>query len=687
MYLLATDDKGTSRGAIEVTAEAQTIGRSINCALVIDGLGVSRIHATVYLYEARVVIKDEGSANGVEVNGSKITGPTLVEGAHTIKISGFRLRVQSGPPTVAAPERTEFAEDADTHLEASQASAEGGASAAVSAVGAASKGAGAVLLLVGRGGPYDGTTLRVTQALSTVGRDDDNEVVLEDPSISRQHAQLRWSSETDQLTVLDLRSSNGTFLDGKRIKRAEVPVGAILRFGDLAFKVVKEEGRVEVGRQRSVSPRKRLWIALGGGAVLMTALVVVAVVKTPRKPPPPRPITPEELLRKRQAELQGVVDTARRDMVKREWSAAIVKLDEVLKKDPLNQKAKVWRSQALDELGHSKTFETGQRFFALGNRENLVKAQRFFLRVPGSSVYAREIKYKLRTINERIAEEYRIDGVSRCKARYYRRCYRSLCKYFQVMPKDVSVPGEPGLRRRMAFVEKRYGRSKRFKRCAAPRYLRQDAMQRSEDPQEVLREKYLVLSIRATVTLYYQGKIDVAIKEMAKLRSRRRMRPHMRRLEEINRQMLIVRGKYQEAFSFIRQRKVQEADREVTQLLAADSVLIPKRLTSFYQRDVKVALGKLYAELGSEAFKVKRYADAFNNWRRSVQVYPASEAALNGLLRLEKAAEELIIEGRSMAAGGKLGRARLKLTMARDICREGKPQRKEATAALTELGK
>lgn len=672
MFLIARDEKGASRGVIEVKPEVQTIGRSVNCALTIVGPGVSRIHASVYLHEKGVVVNDEGSANGVKVDGRAITGPTLVDPTNAIKISGFALRLQDEPPTTPGGEPDDVPEERDTRLEANSPSPTAPAHSA--------------MLLLGRGGPYDGTTLKVEKVLSTVGRDDDNEVVLEDPSISRRHAQLRLSPGGDHLTVLDLRSSNGTFLDGQRIKRAEVAIGAVLRFGDLAFKVSRERVEQEAKGKGASPQRKRLLFALGVGGLLTAGLIAAALMVPPEKPPP-RPVSPEELLRKRQARLQAIVDAARRDVAKRAWSAAIIKIDDVLKNDPLNQKAKQLRAQALDELGHSKTFEKGERYFALGNRENLIKAREYFARVPATSIYARETKYKLRTINERIAEEYRIDGVSYCKARYFAKCYRSLCKYFALMPQDVAVAGEPGLRRRMAAVEKRFRRRKTFKKCTAKRYLGGGQEQRQDDPQEVLSERYKVLAIREAITLYYQGKIDVAIKQVARLRTKRAMRPHVTMLEDVNRQLLIVRGKYQEAFSFIRQRKASQADREVRQLLSADKRLIPSKLISFYQRDTKRALGSLYADLGSEEFKVKSYAAAFRHWKRGVEVAPSSERALNGLLLLEKVAERLIGEGRGLAKAGQLGRARQKLTLARDICREGKAQRKEAIAALAQFGK
>jgi len=64
-----------------------------------------------------------------------------------------------------------------------------------------------------------------------LGRDKAAEIVLGDPEVSRRHA--RFESQDGVVFVADLKSSNGTFLNGRRITEAievrqgdEVDVGA-----------------------------------------------------------------------------------------------------------------------------------------------------------------------------------------------------------------------------------------------------------------------------------------------------------------------------------------------------------------------------------------------------------------------------------------------------------------------------
>jgi len=79
----------------------------------------------------------------------------------------------------------------------------------------------------------------------TVGRAPDNDLVIDDPRVSGNHAQL--SFHKGRLQVMDLNSRNGTFVDGIRIGRwVDLVDGSQLMFGTTGPFVVEEiEGKVE----------------------------------------------------------------------------------------------------------------------------------------------------------------------------------------------------------------------------------------------------------------------------------------------------------------------------------------------------------------------------------------------------------------------------------------------------------
>lgn len=69
-----------------------------------------------------------------------------------------------------------------------------------------------------------------------VGRLPDCELLIEEPSVSKRHAVLRWDAASARCTVQDVGSTNGTFVNANQIG-GEVVLqdGDTLSFGDAQF--------------------------------------------------------------------------------------------------------------------------------------------------------------------------------------------------------------------------------------------------------------------------------------------------------------------------------------------------------------------------------------------------------------------------------------------------------------------
>lgn len=77
-----------------------------------------------------------------------------------------------------------------------------------------------------------------SQDLLSVGRLPSCDLVINDPSVSKQHAELSWLERTRTCRVKDLRSTNGSFLNGQELgpeREYLVQDGDLLRFGDADF--------------------------------------------------------------------------------------------------------------------------------------------------------------------------------------------------------------------------------------------------------------------------------------------------------------------------------------------------------------------------------------------------------------------------------------------------------------------
>src|SRR6201999_1480745 len=83
-----------------------TIGRDADRQLILPSASVSRRHARMYVEGGQPCIVDEGSANGVIVDGVRITQPTYVHPGSRIDVAEFRIEVESlGAGAQPPPER------------------------------------------------------------------------------------------------------------------------------------------------------------------------------------------------------------------------------------------------------------------------------------------------------------------------------------------------------------------------------------------------------------------------------------------------------------------------------------------------------------------------------------------------------------------------------------------------------
>jgi pSer/pThr/pTyr-binding forkhead associated (FHA) protein len=72
-------------------------------------------------------------------------------------------------------------------------------------------------------------------AIKTVGRAPRADFIVDAALVSRLHCRLEVTD--DRIDVIDLESTNGTFVNGRRVLRARVRSGDLLQIGRVALKV------------------------------------------------------------------------------------------------------------------------------------------------------------------------------------------------------------------------------------------------------------------------------------------------------------------------------------------------------------------------------------------------------------------------------------------------------------------
>ena len=278
-----------------ITGTSLVFGRDATCDVVVPGKDVSRRHAEIVQTPKGYLVVDS-STNGTFVNEERVEGQRLLARADVIRIGDENFRFYadaapqaapnpqpgpaasappvvppSAPPSAPAPPRPPPPAPSPAPSPAGDRLRETVHGPPGAPPSRGSSGATLGNFLV-RAGMLKGQRLFVRTPVVNIGRAEYNDLVLPDESVSTTHAKLQRREGV--WVLVDLESTNGTFVDGERVVReAPLAPGATVRFGDVAL--VFEPTDDAAG------------VAKGGGTKTMD---MMKPAPTPHSVSPPAPI-------------------------------------------------------------------------------------------------------------------------------------------------------------------------------------------------------------------------------------------------------------------------------------------------------------------------------------------------------------------------------------------------------------
>ncbi|HYC77700.1 MAG TPA: FHA domain-containing protein [Planctomycetota bacterium] len=215
MPKLVITDGGETREA-SLTQEIQA-GRLADNQIQLKVPEASRHHCRFFQEKGSWFVEDLGSSNGTLVNGRKVSKFELADG-DVITVGAASMKFLDVEVAAAPAVEAGWGDDDEISLESET-----------------------FLLL---GAPRLGETVKIADRI-TVGRGKKHGLQIAEASVSGDHAEI--VKRGAQWFVRDLGSSNGTFVDGERVKEAELASGQVVRFGVV-------EARFCVGRPKDFSP-------------------------------------------------------------------------------------------------------------------------------------------------------------------------------------------------------------------------------------------------------------------------------------------------------------------------------------------------------------------------------------------------------------------------------------------------
>lgn len=278
---------------VPIGATAVVIGRDESADIRVEDKKVSRRHASFKLIDGEPWVEDLGSANGVKINGKRINKRQKIVGDDKVKVGGYQvtLRDLSEETGSTSPKEDPRATNDRPRAKSSHVGAdlrEGisrdevtpnrtqglGATAVKAKKGPTLPDDGRSPVLEAIDEPVKGQRFVLHSGENIIGRLEECDIPVLDGSVSRQHARVVYAR--DRVSISDLGSSNGTFVNDTRVEMAELANGDGLRVGNIRFKV-ELPPELSVQKSSPVKTRARPSKEAQSGARPFAALGVVVL--------------------------------------------------------------------------------------------------------------------------------------------------------------------------------------------------------------------------------------------------------------------------------------------------------------------------------------------------------------------------------------------------------------------------
>jgi len=299
MKLIIEDDEGQKR-VVPVVSDEVTIGRDDGNTVRLPERNVSRRHARLRRDNGYFVIEDLGSSNGVRINGDRIAAPRRIQEGDLIQIGDYDLGIEGKIEAVSVPPQMQEAKPPPPVRPAAATTppAATGASGSTAIIRMSDLARAPRRFprreipkaeqprLVGISQSVRGQEFALERTEVRLGRSRENDIIIEHPSLSRQHARLVL--EDDDWKIVDNSSANGVRVNGETYAMSAVRPGDVIELGHVKLRFCAPGERFIAARDAATSEdsaRGRFpAVAVALGAVVVAAALTALVFFKGSKP-------------------------------------------------------------------------------------------------------------------------------------------------------------------------------------------------------------------------------------------------------------------------------------------------------------------------------------------------------------------------------------------------------------------
>ncbi len=240
--------EGPDRGkSFELTTARHVIGRH-GADLLVSDKKASQKHASFEIENDKVTLTDLNSTNGIMVNGQEVKSCVLKNldeiqmGLNLLRIvivedlEAFRARNSSA--VIEKEEETEGRDLGRMIDDELRRFSKWDLSHPADETIMASKPLRFAIGLEVIGGPETGRTIRIQQERTTIGRGK-ADIHFNDADMSRVHSEIELMG--GKAVIRDLKSTNGIYVNGKKVSRATLETNDQIQIGGTVFRFVAQD--------------------------------------------------------------------------------------------------------------------------------------------------------------------------------------------------------------------------------------------------------------------------------------------------------------------------------------------------------------------------------------------------------------------------------------------------------------
>lgn len=566
---------GTESRAV-LTGNEQVIGRDPTADIAIVDPKASRRHARIYEQNGSYWIEDLGSANGISIAGNRVNGPVEIAPGIQVQLGDSQLTVSQ---TDTAP-----------HTDAG-------------------------LTLRGLNAPYLGRVFSLPPGGGSVGRVEGNEIVLADASVSRRHATLTVSD--GRLAVEDLGSSNGTFIDGNRIKQGLVVPGTRVRFGNIELEMVSDQRpplvviRDQWARFCQLDRRIR-WAAGAGVALLLLFTITVIALAGGSDS--------GSLQQSYFASIDEAISQGRQAEAESDWGAARDAFAKALAADPINADARRGIASAERRLRDTETLTLAE---AAADAGESAKALALAETVAPDGPYHERAAALARKARRSVAQQRVIAARRACRNSEWLTCHSAAVLALELDVKSTAA---------QALVEESERNLREQKTLFAPWVAATSGSSRTGNE---FAARYPDPEVREAIARYAAGEIDTARNRLETFSARSGANAAAALLSKFDRAAT-------SANALLGQSNPEGAIVQWQAALEADVALLPETHPSVPRDKVQQALASAALKAGDAAFGRGNYADALALWNGTLARVPSNLMLLTAIGKLETRAHGIL---------------------------------------------